>query len=160
MKRLFIISVSCVILLGLTILTILNIPQKTNSNLNKKIIEFINSNPDNCKIKVEDITNFKWDKMVIFEVGSSNIEISKVLGIKYKDSTDLMSGIVFVYKNKIIYSERQPYNPERPNKLQYLVKYHLGEPNYKLLTPDNAVLQGNRENIDGIYYYSVKPINN
>ena len=46
---------------------------------------------NNCNISLQEITTFKWDKVAIFQVGSSNMEISKALGVKYKGPTDLMT---------------------------------------------------------------------
>jgi hypothetical protein len=43
--------------------------------------------------------------MLIYQVGSSTTAISEALGVEFKDSVDLMSGIVFVNKNKIVYKE-------------------------------------------------------
>lgn len=131
-----------------------------NVNVSDKIIETIDNNcqqSSSCKVSMKEITDFKWDKMVIFEVGSSNSEISKALGIKYDDSTDLTSGMVFVYKNRVVYKEDLPYNPERPNKLWFKINNKPGEPNYWILTPNNAILQGSKTETEGVYYYEIKP---
>ena len=107
---------------------------------------------------IQQLTRFKWDKLVIFQVGSSNDEISKDLGIEYKSSTDLMSGMVFVYKNKIVYEKTLPYSPEHPIKIQYIIEKKPEDPNCVSLTPDNAVLKGSRDKIDNVFYYSITAV--
>lgn len=96
--------------------------------------------------------------MVVFDVGSVNSDISKELDIEYKDSVDLISGIVFVYKKKIVYSEKFPYYPENPNKLWFYIENKFGEPNIWYFTPDNAVLEGSKSETNGKYYYEIKPL--
>jgi len=69
-----------------------------NYNLRDDIIKTIDDkcvNNNTCQIRMKDITNFKWDKVVIFQVGSSSEEVSKALGFEYNKSTDLISGIIF-----------------------------------------------------------------
>lgn len=132
--------------------------QAKNTNMSEKIIKTIDNKcdqGDTFMISMKDITDFEWDKMVIFEVGSSNFEVSKALGIEYKESTDLMSGMVFVCNNKIVHEERVPYNPDRPEKLRYIVEHKPKEPNCTSFTPNDAVLKGSREKIDGVFYYKI-----
>lgn len=111
-----------------------------------------------CQISISEITNFKWDKMVVFQVGSSNDEISEALGVDYKSSTDLLSGMVFAYNKKIVYEKRIPHNPEHSNKLEYIIEKKPHEPNCVSFTPDNAVLKGSKEEIDNVFYYKVTAV--
>lgn len=152
MKKILILVVTIMLLAGC---------QRGNINIRDRIINTINtkSNSNTCDFSMKDITNFKWDRMVIFEVGSSNVEVSRALGIDYKDSTDLMSGIVFIYNNKIVYQERIPSNPEKPSKLNYVINNKPGEPNCVAYTLENCTLKGSKENIDGVMYYTVSPLN-
>jgi hypothetical protein len=91
-------------------------------------------------------------------VGSSNAEISEALGVEYTDSTDLVAGMVFVYHNKIVYKEEAPENPERPNKLQYIVGNEPPEPHYRIFTPDDAFFIGSKKETDGVFYYKITPL--
>ncbi|NPV90055.1 MAG: hypothetical protein HPY50_04675 [Firmicutes bacterium] len=131
-----------------------------NNKLSQRIFETIDKKcePGNayCSIPIAEITDFKWDKMAIYGVGSSNKEVSAALGVEYEDSTDLMSGMVFVYNNKIVYNEGIPYNPEHPGKLWINIGFKPGEPSCLGVTPDNAFFIGSRENIDGVFYYEIE----
>ena len=132
--------------------------QSKNSNFSESIIKTLDTNCNNsneCKISMQEITDFKWDKMAVFGIGSSNSEISKALGVRFESSTDLMSGIVFVLGNKIVYEERVPYNPERAAKLEYIVEHKAGGTNCVIYTPDNAILKGSKNKSDRSYYYKV-----
>lgn len=147
--------------LFILIFLILSGCQYLSNNLGDKIIKEIDKKRDqsgSCKILMKDITVFKWDKMVIYEVGSSNNEITKALGVEYQDSVDLISGVVFVYNNKIVYKEKVPYNPERSTKMNYYVENEPGQPNCMAFTPDNAIFEGSREQVDEKFYYAIKPL--
>lgn len=130
-------------------------------SLSIKIEKYINSNSDknnDYKFYMSEITDFKWDKMLIYQVGSSNKEISDLLGVPFNDSLDLASGIIFVYKNKIIYKEQQYYNPDKPYKLLFYIGEMYGQPKYGIYTPNDALFEGNRREIDGKIYYKIVPI--
>ncbi|WP_339225820.1 hypothetical protein NYE80_10635 [Paenibacillus sp. FSL H7-0357] len=108
-----------------------------------------------CDISLNEITTFKWDKVVVFQVGSSSKEISNALGVKYEGSTDLMSGLIFVLDNKIVYEEMIPYQTERPTNLQIFIDKKANEPNNVVLSFDDAILKGNKERLDDVTYYSI-----
>lgn len=127
----------------------------TLSDQIKRIIDSECKLSSNCNISLQEITNFKWDKVAIFQVGSTNMEISKALGVEYKGSTDLMTGMIFVLKNKIVYEERIPYQSEHPTNLQIFIDKKTGDPNYVIITFDNSVIQGSKEKIEGVAFYSI-----
>lgn len=132
--------------------------QAKETYLTQNIIKSIDNGcgkNNTCQIRMKDITDFKWDKMVVFQVGSSDVEVSKALGVEYKNSTDLISGLVFAYQGKIVHEERVPYDPEKPSKLNYIVKKQFEKPNSASFTPQNAIFRGTKETIDGVSYYSI-----
>jgi hypothetical protein len=106
---------------------------------------------------MQEITDFEWDRFVVYNVGSSNSEISKLLGIDYEDPVDLMYGMVFAYKDKIVYSENLPYNPEEPNKLWISFDNKPSEPNCLLFSKENDLFKGLKEKIDGVNYNQLLP---
>lgn len=134
--------------------------QGGNNNLSEMIIKAIDKNAgqsNTCSITMKEITTFEWDKMVIFDTGTSNIEVSKALGVEYKDSVDLMSGMVFVFKNKIVYQIRIPNNPDRPNKFNIVVNSHPGKSSCIAYSPDDAIFEGTKKTVDGQLYYHISP---
>lgn len=77
------------LLIFLSILTLIVGCQGKDITMSNKIIKYIDENTkqrSSCNIPIKEVTSFKWDKMVIFGLGSSNTEISKALGVKYNDS--------------------------------------------------------------------------
>lgn len=143
------------------ILLYINIFINKNS-LSKKIEKYIENNSDEnseCKFNMSEITDFKWDKMLIYQVGSSNKEISDLLGVHFNDSVDLASGIIFICNNKIVYKEQLYYNPERPYRLLLFIGTMYGQPDYGIYTPSNALFEGSRRESDGKMYYKIAPIN-
>ena len=129
------------------------------SSLSNRIVKFIDNNCDDnnvCIINMVEITDFKWDKMLIYQVGSSTTAISEALGVEFKDSVDLMSGIIFVNKNEIAYKESIPYNPECPSELLLHVGAIFGEDNNKVFTPNDAIFKGSRREKDGKFFYKIE----
>ncbi|MBY9079731.1 hypothetical protein [Paenibacillus sp. CGMCC 1.18879] len=106
-------------------------------------------------ISLKEITDFKWDKVVIFQVGSSDEEINNALGVKYEGPTDLMSGMVFVLDDKIVHEELIPYQTEHPANLQIFIEKKAKDPNCVAFTLENAVLKGSKEELDDVTYYSI-----
>ena len=129
--------------------------------LSDKIISEIdkNCNENNfIQLSLKEITNFKWDKCVVFETSCDNYKISEALGVKYNGIADLHSGIVFVYDNKIVYEETIPYDPDHPKNFNYLVEKLSGGPTCVVYTYDNAVLKAAKRRIDDRYYYSLTAV--
>lgn len=132
--------------------------QVMNNKVTENIIRTIDNECDQnntCTVSMKDITDFDWDRMVVFGLGSSNSEISEALGVEYRELRDLMSGMVFVYNNKIVYQEMIDYDPERPSKLRIIIEHKTGEPNCAGFTPDTAVFKSSKNNIDEVYYYQI-----
>lgn len=97
-----------------------------------------------CDIPLGKITTFKWDKVVVFQVGSPSKEISNALGVKYEGSADLMSGLIFELDHKIVYEELIPYQPDQPTNLQIIIDKKTNEPNAAVLDFDDAILAGDK----------------
>lgn len=147
-----------IMMLLLLINLVINGCQSTKTSLSEKIINEIDGNckiNGTCVITMKEITDFKWDKMVVFGVGTSAVEVSQALGLEYTGSTDLMSGMIFVLNNKVVHEELEPYYPEQPSQLQYAVTKKQLEPNCVSYTVDEANLLAIKEEIDGRYYYQI-----
>ncbi|MFD2332525.1 hypothetical protein ACFSR7_24980 [Cohnella sp. GCM10020058] len=64
-----------------------------------------------------------------------------------------MSGIVFVFDSKIVAEVSIPYEPERPEKLQFSLKKKLDDPNCASFSLETAIFKAQKEMIDGKTYY-------
>lgn len=132
--------------------------------LSNRICETIDDKCDDnneCVIKMDEITDFSWDKMLLYQVGSSESEISKALGIEFKDSVDISSGIVFVKDDEIVYHESFFLDPDHLPKLQIIVGLIDGEgEKYPVFSPDDAIFVGRRWESDGKYCYLIEPNKN
>lgn len=133
-----------------------------NIKLSQKIIKVIDDHckqDGSCTFSINDMTDFKWDKMVVYNSGSDNAEISKALGLYYEYSVDSVSGIVFVYDKKIVYNEMFPDDLKKPDKFWFYVDLKPGMPNLWSITPNDSVIEGSRSEYNGEYYYQIKPAN-
>src|SRR5262249_47473911 len=93
------------------------------------------------------------NKMLLYQMGSSTKEISTSLGVEFKGSTDLVGGIIFTLDDQIVYQEEIPYDPEHPNKLEFV--FANSQTKFSKFTPDSAIFYGEKEEIDGKLYYLI-----
>ncbi|MDD4493083.1 MAG: hypothetical protein PHV32_01820 [Eubacteriales bacterium] len=120
-----------------------------NNHLNDNIISTIDYKFDengNYSFFMKDVTDFEWDEMVIYHYINN-------------DSTGFVSGMVFKFKNKtVLEDEVESSISDRPrNKLSYNFKPKPNEPDYRVLTPEDAFFEGNRIEYKGKFYYEIKP---
>lgn len=146
-------------LVFITLIILICQNDKSLSSQIKLIIEDKCNSSDICDISLEEITSFKWNKVLVFQVGSSSKDISNALGAKYEGSTDLMSGLIFELDNKIVYEELIPYQAEQPINLQIFIDKKVNKTNNVVLSFDDAILKGSKERVDHATYYSIS-INN
>lgn len=150
-----------IVIIVIIVLVMLRKSLSSNNKLSDIIMEYVDNNADknnNSILSMKNITDFKWDKMLIFMEGSTNSEISEILGVEFNDCIDLSWGMIFMYKNKIIYKEsifRDPDHSE--HKLLYL---NCGQPKFIEYTPDDCIFEVNKKIIsDNYYYYIIAPTN-
>ena len=99
-------------------------------------------NKSESVILMRNLVNFKWDKIGIFQVGVDRRKIDLFLGYKYKGETDLTRIVIFVYQGKIVYEDREFYNPEQPSRVFFNMEQSSIE-----LNPNNALFRVIREKI-------------
>jgi hypothetical protein len=107
-----------------------------------------------CAIEMKTLTDFEWDRLVVFEVSSSDAEVSAALGFQYPDLTDLVGGLIFAHSGKIVHQEIFPYDPENPDRLSFELP---GQINCRAFTPHNANFKVKKEILDGKVYYTMIP---
>jgi hypothetical protein len=152
MKKLWVI-----ILIGMVLLT--GCGKIQNHKIKNKIISTIDmkcQNTNECTISIKKITDFDWDRLVLFNEGASRQEINSVLGFEYRGDTDLKILTFFLYKGKIVYHEEEDYDPEKPSKL--FVQYPNPKLHHMKFSADKAIFKAKKEKIDGEYYYTITPI--
>lgn len=152
---------SYLMMFGISIIIVLLIiinQVKENNKISNKIIDYIDEHCDkdnSCLFTMDDIIDFKWDKLLMYKIGSSNNEISKLLGVEFNKSVDVSVGIVFVYRGRIVYQERKTSNVELPEDLTFYIGNVNELPQYMVNTPSEAYYKGVRECYNGKYYYSI-----
>ena len=151
----FVIIILTIVLISIVLSNLHKEPRLSDEIV--KAIEYKTGDRSSCTINISEITKFKWDKMAFYTVGSSNIEVSNALGVWYNESTDSMTGLVFVFHGKIVYQEQIPYYPEQPAKLWLWLPVDLGSPNCIVVFPYNAVFIGSKDQDNGKCYYEITP---
>ncbi len=65
-----------------------------------------------CTIRMQELTNFTWDKMYVFKYTATLEEVNKVLGVGFQNYTEFTRKIVFTSGGKIVYQEQEKTNIE------------------------------------------------
>ena len=161
-KKYLLIFVAILLVIVSTFIVVIIISEK--GKLSNRICETIDDKCDEnneCIIKMDEITDFAWDKMLLYQVMSSESEISQALGVEFNDSVDLSSGMIFVKNDEIVYHESFFSDPDHLSKLQIYVGLIAGEgEKYPVFTPDDAIFVGQRRESDGKFHYWIKPNKN
>ena len=141
------------------ILIVLVVCQAAKSRLTENIKKTIDENGGEsvyCYFNMRDVTDFQWDKMVVYDPGASNDEISEALGVSFTDTTDLICGMVFVFEDAIVHNEKISFlSNHKPDRL--FISLEEQEQNWKLITADNAIFRGSKSHNGSYYTYSIIP---
>jgi hypothetical protein len=119
-----------------------------------------------CNIDLKKILNIDYDKVYMFGEGTRANEISKVIGIQYKNNTFLPDSkyrMIFIKNNKIVY-ENDFYQGKIEfniisgyyNESDYFVPSNIG---YCLLDTSSVYRVRKTIKSDGNYYYTLFNVN-
>jgi len=154
-KKMVIVGIIFIVVLACIIIS------KRKESLSFKITRYMNNNYTGNKIEIElkEFTNFEWDKVLIYEYPTSAQEIVEALGIdKYEGNLDLMSGVIFVKEDKIVYEEifKQDY-VSTPRFYIYASKKTSLYENNRVFTYENSQFEGLKKDDTGYAYYHLRP---
>ena len=108
------------LVLGITYLS----PCANSKKVSELIISTIDQTYDedgNRIIDLNEAVEFDWDKAVLFEEGRSSKAISKALGVDFDNSYGASCGIIFVYKDEIVYKETFFMKIDAHNRFRIIV---------------------------------------
>lgn len=128
------------------------------SNIQRKIINFIEKrcdNQDSCQITMKDITNFRWEKMYVFEPSVRLDQINKVLGFKYEYFEDIARRIIFTVGDKVVYHEDDcPFSEEKSYK-KIFFSFYNDSVHYEIFTLESAVFRVKKKFEKNSIYYEL-----
>jgi len=113
---------------------------------------------DSCTttINMQEVTDFKWDKLYLFKEGASLEDVNKALGFAYPYFEDIASRIIFVSDNKIVYHEDEFPNPEAKPTAGIIFRYNdnaiIHSCNFS-----NAIFNVKKTVVKGYKYYELAP---
>ena len=128
----------------------------TNASLEKKIKNEIEEcNSDKCKIVINQLTDFKWDKMLASNRYLSPEQIEAAIGVDYPYWKNNTRPMIFLYKNKIVYYENNDDNVEHILNNQVI----FNQPDsikYQIFTPSTAIFSAKRVEMSyGEHYFKL-----
>lgn len=82
----------------------------SNNKIETKVVKSLerNCSGDTCTVNLNELTEFDWDKVYIFDDWSTPEKISKTIGIEYKKNNHFPDGyhkMIFVKASEIVYEE-------------------------------------------------------
>jgi hypothetical protein len=107
-----------------------------------------------CRMRLKDVTDFKWDRVYVFPVGASLEEIDQALGFHYNQWKDIGEKIIFVSKGQVVYHEDYFPYPEMKNGA---LRFELSNSLYIGLYNDAVFSVEKQETEGGKFFYLVTP---
>jgi len=111
-----------------------------------KVINAIDSRCEveqSCRINMRDVTDFEWDKMVIYCEGVFAEDLNEALGIEYRNEAVFASGIVFMNNGEIVLEDSVKCDPEGLASFGYFVATRI-DSRCAVFYPQNAILSGSK----------------
>lgn len=157
MKK-YLVIIVCILLVIASAAVIGTVIQERNKVSNQicDVIERKCADQNECQINMAEITNFSWDKMLLYQVGMTRSQVSEILDVEFSYELDMESGMVFVKDNKVVYHESFFHDGE--TRVRLWIRVGDFDERYFLCPADNANLSGSKEiREDGKTYYSIGP---
>lgn len=159
-KRILLMVIIVCLLLAIASATVIGKVIQERNKLSNRICDVIErkcADQNECQINMAEITDFSWDKMLLYQVGMTSSEVSEILDVDFSDSLDLESGMVFVKDNKVVYHESFFHDGE--TRVSLWIRVGDFDERYFLCPADDANLFGGKKICeDGKTYYSIGPL--
>jgi len=109
-----------------------------------------------CIIDLKELTDFKWDKFYLIELG---VDPDKILGFHYPYWEDIATRIIFTSGNRVAYHEDE--YPDFDTKPQGGVFFNIypNDAKYWAFNFNNAIFTVKKTVVDRFIYYELTPIN-
>lgn len=65
-----------------------------------------------CILRLRELTNFDWDKVYAFPLGTTQEDVERIIGGKIPEFQEFSRTLVFIRDNQIIYVEQNPGDVE------------------------------------------------
>ena len=97
----------------------------SNNKIETKVIKSLERNcrGDTCTVNLNELTEFDWDKVYIFDDWSTPEKISKTIGIEYKKNNHFPDGyhkMIFVKASEIVHEEEFGGNSDQTSSINIL----------------------------------------
>lgn len=99
-----------IILLATSFALILSSCDSKTKSLEKKLLTQIKTcaNKSDCKVSIEDVTSFEWDKFYVFKYNATYQDVEKVIDSKPIRYTEFTRKWIFTLKGNVVYFEELP----------------------------------------------------
>jgi len=106
----------------------------------------------NCVITIPKLTNYKWDKMYVFDNACSPEVIDSAIGMEYPYYKEFSKTMIFLNKGKIVHYENHEDKIETATNGSVIFDYP-DSLHYQVYTPDKAKFRAKLVNFSkGTFY--------
>lgn len=126
-KKYIIVTLIGILSIGALLYVFLTAYRRSSQTIADKIINECKANGETI-IDMSDLTDFEWERCIVYGAGAQTKDISDSFGIDYDTYLDLNHGIIFVNGDKVVYEEFFEVSEyELTNKKPPLIIYPYAE---------------------------------
>lgn len=104
-----------------------------------------------CRIRLTEITPFKWDHLYAFKYTATQDDVRRATGTRMKEYAELQHKLIFIKDGKIVFQENERTNVEHPVKNE--VVFDIPDSaNYKGYQSDVVFQVSKNSSEAGTYY--------
>ena len=133
---------------------------RNNKTIEKQVIQDINrhiGDKNKHLLNIRKITNFNWDRLVVFNYAVSLETVNEAINSKYIHYREFTRPWIFLKDGKIVYYENNPSDVETLLNNQVLFEFP-DSLKYQSYTPQNAIFRTEKKSFDHGYYYSLSQL--
>ncbi len=85
------------------------------NTIENKIGHWVNNNCQSnkaCTVNIADLTEFDWDKMLVFEYGFTKKQVEEIIDTSLENHLEQSRKIVFLKDGEVVHHEQLPTNVE------------------------------------------------
>lgn len=166
-KKSLIISISTLVILTIlltSVITWIIISMKNNKSVSDKIFSYCKAkNEISFNLKLSEFTDFDWDYVIIYK-NTTKKDILDKTGVNYPKELDLLSGMIFIKNNKIVYDDKFKLVSSRDIDSPYKISIEPyrdinSKEKIRKLTKKEAIFTGKKLKYDNKTIYKFYPIN-
>lgn len=113
---------------------------------------------DDCKVSIKEITNFKWDVMLVFKYNATFDDVKNAIGLEPDKYTEFTRKIIFTLKGNVVYFEELQTDVSglNENEIIFDIPDSTTYNSYPVARSNFRVFRQDKE--EGVYYFELQQL--